>query len=62
MAGNKRGSGFAGGFRHHSAVARRAMRAGLCLITRVRQRGHGWIVRLRFELYVNLVRKEFPEE
>ncbi|CAM5707620.1 hypothetical protein SPURM210S_04850 [Streptomyces purpurascens] len=36
--------------------------AGLCLITRVRQRGRPWILRLRFELYVNLAEMEVPEE
>lgn len=36
--------------------------AGLCLITRVRQRGRPWILRLRFELYVNLAQMEVPEE
>jgi hypothetical protein len=36
--------------------------AGLCLITRVRQRGPSWILGLRVELYVNLARKTVPGE
>ena len=40
--------------------AGRANGAGLCLITRVRQRGPSWILGLRFELYVNLAQMTVP--
>ena len=36
-------------------------RAALCLITRVHEHGHRWILWLRFELYVNLAEMEVPE-
>jgi hypothetical protein len=48
--------------REGRVITRRPNGAGLCLITRVRQRGRPWILRLRFELYVNLGWKAVPEE
>lgn len=41
---------------------RRRGDAGLCLITRVRQRECSWILKLRFEPYVNPTPVEGPEE
>ncbi|GAA1417114.1 hypothetical protein GCM10009601_10510 [Streptomyces thermospinosisporus] len=62
MAGNKRGFASSGRIRDASAEARRAARAGPWLITRVRQRERLWILRLRFELYVNFAEAGCPEE
>lgn len=41
---------------------RRRENAGLSLITRVRQGGCPWILKLRFEPYVNPASREGPEE